>query len=162
MSAYERKTDAVWTSEPASEEGHYWLRPQRTSCLPGDWICLLQPREAFSDNLRSILPIPSAESLASAEARVEALTEALREIEKWELPRIPNLDGGGTVSYGVAYGSNGERDYIRGVARRALLSSGSPAPREPVLGSEDSLGEEQTRGSVPALPSQTAVERKGE
>lgn len=32
---------------------------------------------------------------------------------------------------------------------RALLSSGSPAPQEPVLGSEEALGEEQTQGDTP-------------
>lgn len=52
--------------------------------------------------------------------------EALEKIERWvgEFPDTgrtwPADQGGGPVSYGAQYGSNGERDYMRGVARAAL------------------------------------------
>lgn len=49
------------------------------------------------------------------------LVKALKRIEKWhgEFPVVNNDDGTQT-SYGVAYGSNGERDYMRQIAREAL------------------------------------------
>lgn len=62
------------------------------------------------------------EQLANARA-------ALRTIEAWKLPPTgkfwPNTDGSNTdsdrpMSYGACYGSNGERDYMRAVARQAL------------------------------------------
>jgi len=47
--------------------------------------------------------------------------QALRRIEKWfgEFPEVPNEDGR-AVGYEGHYGSNGARDYMRGVAREAL------------------------------------------
>ena len=56
---------------------------------------------------------------------VSVLIEALEKIEKWfgEFPESGSFYDGDKdmpVSYGCAYGSNGERDYMRGVARRAL------------------------------------------
>jgi len=49
------------------------------------------------------------------------LREALTRIEKWigEFPEVEMRDGK-MGSYGYAYGSNGERDYMRAVARKAL------------------------------------------
>jgi hypothetical protein len=66
----------------------------------------------------------------AAEAKVERLTEALRSIEAWKFPPTgkfwPNTDGSNTdsertMSYGACYGSNGERDYMRSIARAALV-----------------------------------------
>lgn len=46
---------------------------------------------------------------------LEAALEALKKIERWEMPETN--DG---KSYAFHYGSNGERDWIRAVARAAL------------------------------------------
>lgn len=55
-------------------------------------------------------------------AQVEVQRTALERIVAWTaFPRVPDLDDDSkTVSYGFAYGSNGERDYMRDVARVAL------------------------------------------
>lgn len=59
--------------------------------------------------------------------RVELLEAALKRIAAWDnFPRVPDRENPGeTISYGYAYGSNGERDYMRKVARDAL--AGKPA-----------------------------------
>jgi len=46
---------------------------------------------------------------------------ALERIERWfgEFPEVKDSNGKVT-SYAVAYGSNGERDFIRTIARKAL------------------------------------------
>lgn len=57
--------------------------------------------------------------------RVKRLEDALRTIARWDpetFPRIPDAeDPKKTWAYGVAYGSNGERDFMRNIAREALL-----------------------------------------
>ncbi|HYF35140.1 MAG TPA: Lar family restriction alleviation protein [Prosthecobacter sp.] len=56
----------------------------------------------------------------------ERLREALQRIERWfgEFPMVDDPRGGKPVSYGVAYGSNGERDFMRAIARAALAGKG--------------------------------------
>ena len=56
-------------------------------------------------------------------AKAEKLAEALARIERWvgEFPDTGEYwDDGSPVSYGAAYGSNGQRDFMRGLARAAL------------------------------------------
>lgn len=51
------------------------------------------------------------------------LKQALVEIESWAMPSTGKFwDNEKTrpTSYGTEYGSNGERDYIRSVARKAI------------------------------------------
>ena len=74
------------------------------------------------------LPADVAEQLAAMQKRVRVLEEALRKIERWEMPSNVFVDGI-EMSWGVAYGSNGEREVIRQLARAAL----SPAGTGPVL-----------------------------
>jgi hypothetical protein len=70
-----------------------------------------------------------AKRIEALESRQRALREALEKIERWfgEFPETgkfwPNVDGitsDRPMSYGSAFGSNGERDYMRAVARAAL------------------------------------------
>lgn len=64
----------------------------------------------------------------------ERLREALGRIERWfgEFPRSERLDRDGTeMPYGIAFGSNGERDYIRGIARAAIARADA---KEAVVG----------------------------
>ena len=57
-------------------------------------------------------------------ARVRVLESALRRIEKWkgEFPTIRDPATGKVSSYGYEYGSNGERDFMRTIARDALAT----------------------------------------
>jgi len=62
-----------------------------------------------------------------ATEREKKLEEALRRIEKWfgEFPttgRFWDNDEKQPMSYGAAFGSNGERDYMRNIAKEALNS----------------------------------------
>jgi len=47
---------------------------------------------------------------------------ALERIAKWfgEFPIVNDVKNGTTMSWGAAYGSNGERDYMRQLAINAL------------------------------------------
>jgi len=67
------------------------------------------------------------ETCGQAATRIEVLEAALRAVVAWDMPETgkywPNDDGTQSdhpMSYGAAYGSNGERDYIRALARNAL------------------------------------------
>lgn len=54
-------------------------------------------------------------------ARNRELEEALRRIANWEMPpSCHTWQDGSEMSYSAAYGSNGERDVIRAIARSAL------------------------------------------
>lgn len=60
-------------------------------------------------------------------ARVRALEAALETIAAWT--DFPTTDHNGKelmFSFGFHYGSNGERDHMRGVARKALRAKGGP------------------------------------
>lgn len=72
------------------------------------------------------------QALEAAQAKVGVLEAALGQIERWELPETGQfwLNNDGTISdrpmsYGYLYGSNGERDYMRTIARKALAEGGS-------------------------------------
>lgn len=55
------------------------------------------------------------------EGEVERLREALEIVSQWRLPKTGQVwPSGGEVSYGACYGSNGERDYMKGIAKSAL------------------------------------------
>jgi hypothetical protein len=60
----------------------------------------------------------------------QQLREALEFIERWSHESFPRTgrtwEDGSPMSYSAAFGSNGERDYMRGIARTALAAS--PAP----------------------------------
>lgn len=62
--------------------------------------------------------------LREAAARLRSMEEALAKIERWfgEFPETGRVwpGGGGPMSYGAAFGSNGERDFMRAIARAAL------------------------------------------
>lgn len=71
----------------------------------------------------------TAAEVAELREQLAKMRRALTRIEKWhdEFPPTgvfwPNIDGTNSdrpMSYGACYGSNGERDYMRSVARDAL------------------------------------------
>jgi hypothetical protein len=67
--------------------------------------------------------------LAQYRSYIERLEAALRQIEGWrDFPDSGHKwPDGRPIKYSTAFGSNGERDYMRSVARRAL--SGAAQPR---------------------------------
>jgi hypothetical protein len=77
----------------------------------------------------SAIRIEAADTLERQAAEIERLREALGRIERWfgEFPETgrfwPNEDpteSARPMSYSAVWGSNGERDFMRAVARAAL------------------------------------------
>lgn len=69
------------------------------------------------------------------------LREALQDIADWKLPETGEFwPSGSPVSYEAQYGSNGVRDYIRGVARAALSAAPVAAQQPAVVGDGDVEG----------------------
>lgn len=67
----------------------------------------------------------SADLIEAQEKTIEELREALAKVVEWKMPETGEFwDDEKTrpMSYGAAYGSNGERDYIRSLASQALAS----------------------------------------
>jgi hypothetical protein len=90
---------------------------------PGD------ARSAAYDAFRAAHPTPATVDWQVVGPK---LVEALEKIERWfgEFPETgmfwPNADGTESdrpMSYGAAWGSNGERDFMRAVARDALAAA---------------------------------------
>lgn len=54
-------------------------------------------------------------------AAAPELLAALKTISAWEFPMIESR--GEMVSYGTAYGSNGQRDYMLNIAREAIAKA---------------------------------------
>jgi len=59
-----------------------------------------------------------ADTIDAQAEEIARLREALTAIEQWEVPMVESR--GESVPMSVVYGSNGVRDYFRGVARTAL------------------------------------------
>lgn len=59
-------------------------------------------------------------------AKEEIMRKSLERIAKWfgEFPEV-TLRNGSPCSYGAAYGSNGERDFMRNLATKALEEADS-------------------------------------
>jgi hypothetical protein len=71
----------------------------------------------------SDVKVALAEALAEEMMKRRRMEAALRKIARWfgEFPASGKVFKDGTpMSYGAAYGSNGERDYMRQVALNAL------------------------------------------
>jgi len=100
----------------------------------------------------------------------ERMRAALEKIERWfgEFPATGRTwDDGSPMSYGAAYGSNGERDYMRGVARAALADAPKSAIREreavvtcPVTEDACEYHHCGTYGCAKQVPSQDGKETK--
>lgn len=71
--------------------------------------------------LQHAMLLLNAQPAEVSDAMNEAL-KALDAVAAWQLPQVPDRrseDPSATVPYGVAYGSNGERDYMRSLAQTA-------------------------------------------
>lgn len=91
------------------------------------FVCVCNDNNNFNmkptDNLTNGRFIVTAvNSHASLTLERDRLRTALVAIEKWEdFP--PVTMHGRTFTYGFAYGSNGERDFMRSIARSALAAA---------------------------------------
>lgn len=65
------------------------------------------------------------EHITELKAYIKELRHTLQTIVEWKLPRIKDRNGN-DCSYASQYGSNGERDYMRNLATKAL----HPTPQE--------------------------------
>lgn len=74
---------------------------------------------------------PTSDAMRAAADEIERLRKALSTIAEWNPPKV--LSQGKLVPMGVSIGSNGERDYFRGIARDALAQEqrGNDARRNP-------------------------------
>ena len=73
------------------------------------------------EEVDSLLKVQHARTVRSIDPA--GMRTALERIERWfdEFPDTGRTyDNGAPISYGMCWGSNGERDYMRGVARAAL------------------------------------------
>jgi hypothetical protein len=88
-------------------------------------------------------------ALASAE-RASRLEAALRRIERWEMPPTNDTwEDGSPMSYAALYGSLGEQQVIREIARQALNSEGeSKAPGAPDPGGSGPLSPSPSRDMI--------------
>jgi hypothetical protein len=83
-------------------------------------------------DLKLSLPLKEQEDIEALaeENLIKCLDEfkkALQAVERWELPSTGQYwdkEQTQPMSYGAAYGSNGEREYFRHIARTALFSFG--------------------------------------
>ena len=74
------------------------------------------------DTLENVVLLTDYETL---QAKNDALVKVLKQIERWD--GFPSTNetwegSGKPVSYSAAFGSNGERDFMRGVAKAALAA----------------------------------------
>lgn len=111
-------------AQPASSAGG---QPVAKIHRDGYWT-----NDAGRDPFDRFGPNANASSMAVYAAPVAGeaaqLRNALERIERWELPETGETwPSGGALSYEAAHGSNGVRDYIRGIARQALAAA-PPAP----------------------------------
>lgn len=99
-----------------------------------------RPSPEFGELLRKVLGSAPPAPVLPVNAQ---MLEALKRIERWfgEFPETGDFwdapENTRPMSYGAAYGSNGERDYMRGVARAAITAAeaaqAQPAEAEAVL-----------------------------
>lgn len=102
--------------------------------VPGDRLWAYADGIAFDASLeglemRALVDKSDADqAIRALEAKLAAAVEALERIERWfgEFPPSGRFwdegDGRREMSYGVAFGSNGERDFMRAVARQTLAT----------------------------------------
>lgn len=84
--------------------------------------------DKWEPRLAATTPAPACRAEPATYARAEPMRAALERIERWfgEFPETGRFwDDACTqpMSYGSAFGSNGERDYMRGIARAALAAA---------------------------------------
>jgi len=110
-------------------------------CKDGRGPSMSVPVRAVDDDFFIVTTLEdAARELAEKDAQILALREALGKINRWhgEFPETGRFWDRDTkaepMSYSAAFGSNGERDFMRAIAKSALS-----APPPPVVSLEDVL-----------------------
>lgn len=120
-----------------SESGMPILETVGDIVMPADYSfeCInnyVHCEDPIYEELQS-LALGMASHIEALQRQLAAKDAALGKIERWQ-GEFPNTgrtwDDGSTMSYAACYGSNGERDYMRKVAREGLAAQ---AGQEPVL-----------------------------
>ena len=88
--------------------------------------------------------------------KLQAATDTLRLIAEWSKDTFPatgkTFDNGHPMSYGAAFGSNGERDYMRSLANNTLRRiAGAPEVKMHIPGRGLSLDEAPVRAVPDAI-----------
>lgn len=124
--AAEKATPAPWVNdEHAGPNSPYLCHVEEIGRdeMPSRWVTVGRfdyGRDKKQDNNKEFI-LQARNHIIPLLDRVEKLEGALLRIEKWEMPSTGQVwDDGSPVSYGVRYGSNGERDYIKSIATEAL------------------------------------------
>jgi len=122
-------------SDPKRRLSQVWINPKKTveddtPLYTGPQVVeLVEENKSLLKNLRGKHELTGAtyqhliSKLEAQTAQMLELVEALEQIERWNgFPSTGKTwEGSGEpVSYGAAFGSNGERDFMRQVARKAL------------------------------------------
>lgn len=105
----------------------------------GDPVTFIEGIQEAADYISARVPTPApVDHIGDVTEKIDwervgpKLVEALEKIERWfgEFPETgmfwPNTDGSESdrpMPYGAAWGSNGERDFMRSVARAALAAA---------------------------------------
>ena len=107
-------------------KGYYVYKPY--------WGCIARPHQDSpqwphqEENMRFIAAAPDMIALINEQAKtIELLVGAIQRVIKWkgEFPESERFyDDGTQMSYGAAYGSNGERDYMRDKLKQTLKELG--------------------------------------
>lgn len=121
----EAETEYPWKSERGTQNGKGWVIPQANPYHDGEFCYHTKPIAKFIESAYVAVPALLSD-LDAAEAERERLRAALQRIERWfgEFPETGRFwdepKNTQPMSYSACYGSNGERDYMREVARTAL------------------------------------------
>lgn len=119
MKKFEKAWAEYW-SKPGVSEAKTMSSAERTLKKLGYTDC--GGGEFWKPPLGSVHALLEAE-LAEARKDVERKTVALKKIAKWHDEFPPSCrfyEDGTQMSFGAAFGSNGQRDYMRGVAQLAI------------------------------------------
>ncbi len=128
-----------WTDEVPTEGGSYWARDRENNqsvvviwrsskedrwVLAGSYYTTAQVAALCQIGHR----IPEPDELEALINRVAHLEAAIYRVAKWhgEFPATGQFwddDPTRPMSYSTCYGSNGERDFMREIARQALANS---------------------------------------
>lgn len=90
----------------------------------GDLVERLLARRATWEEL-SVAATEAAAAITQRDAVIKELVEALERVERWngEFPETGEFwdkEKTRPISYGAQWGSNGERDFMRNIARTAI------------------------------------------
>jgi hypothetical protein len=122
LEEYKRQADSAANVNRALMERNKALVNERDALRAerDEWKARAEYAEAYLQDATTSGGSVVAE-IGRLAARVAKLEAALRRIEKWfgEFPLVTGRDGKPSA-FGTEYGSNGERDYMRQIARAAL------------------------------------------